>query len=236
MEGKNILLIVICVCAFLVIVFGIALVITLPKNGQNAKESSNYQSGASENDGTNATPKIEENQIADKSYGIGENKDVSAAASETPEPVLPVDKKDVTVKPENTNRESDKDVVMLKIPLTEKRPGSYVSNEKKSSKTASTTKPKTEPKVKKTKTIEYWIQAGSYKSKGSADAQNAKLTEHGFAGQITTKDISGKTFFRVKIGPYSNKAEAEKFLSWVKAIDGMEECYISQLRTPKSVN
>lgn len=73
----------------------------------------------------------------------------------------------------------------------------------------------------------YWIQTGSYKSKSKADDCNAVLMENGLAGRILTKQIKTETYFRVRIGPYTNKNEAEKFLSWVRKIDGMEESYVS---------
>jgi cell division protein FtsN len=73
----------------------------------------------------------------------------------------------------------------------------------------------------------YWIQTGSYKSKSKADSCNAVLIENGLSGRILTKQINDDTFFRVRIGPYANKNEAAKFLSWIRKIDGLEESYIS---------
>ena len=73
---------------------------------------------------------------------------------------------------------------------------------------------------------QYWIQTGSYKSKSKADSCNAVLIENGLAGHILTKQINDDTFFRVRIGPYTNKNEAEKFLSWIQKINGMEASYI----------
>ncbi len=73
----------------------------------------------------------------------------------------------------------------------------------------------------------YWIQTGSYKNKSKADECNAVLIENGLAGRILTKQIKTETYFRVRIGPYTNKNEANKFLSWVRKIDGMEESYVS---------
>ncbi len=73
----------------------------------------------------------------------------------------------------------------------------------------------------------YWIQTGSYKSKSKADSCNAVLIENGLAGRILTKQINSDTFFRVRIGPYANKNEAKKFLTWIQKIDGLEESYIS---------
>ncbi len=76
---------------------------------------------------------------------------------------------------------------------------------------------------------EYWIQAGAYKSRVSAEGLNRKLAEMGLAGTITTRDVSGETYFRVRIGPYRNASEAGKFLSTVKQVEGLESSYVSRI-------
>ena len=82
---------------------------------------------------------------------------------------------------------------------------------------------KTRPKTIK----EYWIQAGSYKSNSKAEELKSRLSLKGVASRVVTRDINGTTFFRVRIGPYANKSEAEKFLNWIKKINGLEKSYIS---------
>ena len=37
-------------------------------------------------------------------------------------------------------------------------------------------------------------------------------------------------FFRVRIGPYASRVEAEKFLAWVQRVDGLDGSYISEVR------
>ena len=86
----------------------------------------------------------------------------------------------------------------------------------------------------RTRVSEYWIQAGSYKSRTRAETLNTRLTGHGIAGTIQTRDIRGDLWFRVRVGPYANQAEAEKFLDSLKTIDGLEQSYISQVTRIKS--
>jgi cell division protein FtsN len=84
---------------------------------------------------------------------------------------------------------------------------------------------------------EYWIQAGSYQDRNKAELLNDTLTAKGLPGRIMTKDVNGETYFRVRIGPYSIKKEAEKFLTWIKALKGMENSYISEVAVKrKAVN
>lgn len=83
---------------------------------------------------------------------------------------------------------------------------------------------------------EYWIQAGSYTSKTRAENVKQELTGQGIASRITTKEVESDTFYRVRIGPYANKAEAEKFLGWLKSVQGFESSYVSQVYTTRRVN
>ena len=100
-----------------------------------------------------------------------------------------------------------------------------VKSEKSVSKTK--TRPRKTAKRVLTTVKEYWIQAGSYKSNTKAEELKARLVSQGVSSRILTRDIKGTTFFRVRIGPYANKPEAEKFLSWIKRIKGLKSSYIS---------
>jgi cell division protein FtsN len=111
-------------------------------------------------------------------------------------------------------------------PKTENKNTSYAP-------AASTTSSKTRTVLVK----EYWIQAGSYQDRSKAELLNDTLTAKGLPGRILTRDVNGETFFRVRIGPYSIKQEAEKFLTWIKALKGLENSYISEVAVKrKAVN
>ena len=92
------------------------------------------------------------------------------------------------------------------------------------------------PAPKKIDVLEYWIQAGSFSSRSRAESSSQSLSEKGFSNLITIKTVDSKDFFRVRMGPYLSKAEAEKFLQWVKEIDSYEKSYISQVYVQKTVN
>jgi cell division protein FtsN len=85
------------------------------------------------------------------------------------------------------------------------------------------------PQPREVTVTEYWIQAGSYTSPSRAQEIAAALEEQGLDSKITTRTLSGKTYYRVRIGPYMSKGEAEKFLEWVKAVKGFESSYISMV-------
>ncbi len=84
------------------------------------------------------------------------------------------------------------------------------------------------------KVDEYWIQAASFSSRGRADELKQGLSEKGVAALITVKDISGKSWYRVRIGPYSVKADADGWLGRLKAIPGCAEAYVSRMVATKT--
>lgn len=83
---------------------------------------------------------------------------------------------------------------------------------------------------------EYWIQTGSYKSQTRAEELSQTLTGKGLAGRVFSFAKANETFFRVRIGPYTNRQEAEKFLAIVRQIQGLEASYISLVPGTRSVN
>jgi cell division protein FtsN len=85
------------------------------------------------------------------------------------------------------------------------------------------------PQPREVSVTEYWIQAGSYTSPSRAQEVVGVLEQQGLVSKITTRTLSDKTYYRVRIGPYMNKGEAEKFLEWVKAVKGFESSYISMV-------
>jgi len=54
------------------------------------------------------------------------------------------------------------------------------------------------------------VQAGSYGSQANADKVAAQLKAHGFHAAVSRFSKSGKSFFRVRVGPYPDRAAAEK--------------------------
>jgi DedD protein len=90
-------------------------------------------------------------------------------------------------------------------------------------------KPAEKPAPKPVRVTEYWIQAGSFSSAARADEVARRLEERGLATRTSTRDLNGKTHFRVRVGPYASKAEAEKFLGWIRELKGFETSYISMV-------
>jgi cell division septation protein DedD len=90
-------------------------------------------------------------------------------------------------------------------------------------------------KAKSVSVTEYWIQAGSFSSASRAEEVSRRLEERGLATRTITRDLNGKTHFRVRVGPYASRAEADKFLGWIQELKGFETSYISMVASRRSM-
>ena len=88
------------------------------------------------------------------------------------------------------------------------------------------------PRKAVTKT-EYWIQAGSFSSLQKANDVKSHLGDLGTASTVSTTTVNGTNYYRVRLGPYGEKMEAAKFLDWIKAVDGFEGSYVSEVYVTK---
>ena len=57
--------------------------------------------------------------------------------------------------------------------------------------------------------FDYFVQAGAFRSTDEAEAQRAKLAMMGWQAKITEREQSGRTVYRVRVGPFSKKDDAE---------------------------
>lgn len=56
----------------------------------------------------------------------------------------------------------------------------------------------------------YFIQAGAFRTPEDAEQQRAKLSLLGFQARVTEREQSGRTVYRVRLGPFLKKDEADK--------------------------
>lgn len=66
----------------------------------------------------------------------------------------------------------------------------------------------------------FWVQAAAYTSKRNADEARSTLESNKIPSEVFTfTDSNGKTFYRVRVGPYVTKSEAEYWQSRIGMID-----------------
>jgi DedD protein len=75
---------------------------------------------------------------------------------------------------------------------------------------------------------DYWVQTGAFSVKVRAEGAKETLASKGISSIIENRDIDGKTWYRVRVGPYTSENEASYWLSLVKSIDGFADSQIRQ--------
>jgi cell division protein FtsN len=58
--------------------------------------------------------------------------------------------------------------------------------------------------------FDYVIQVGAYRTSNDADAQKAKLALMGLDAKVSEREQAGRTVYRVRLGPFPDKAAAER--------------------------
>lgn len=56
----------------------------------------------------------------------------------------------------------------------------------------------------------YFIQAGAYRTPEDAETQRAKLSLSGVEAKVTEREQAGRPIFRVRVGPFDKKEDADK--------------------------
>jgi DedD protein len=77
-------------------------------------------------------------------------------------------------------------------------------------------------------TNDYWVQTGAFSAQVRAEDAKETLASTGMTSIIENRQIDGKTWYRVRLGPYTSEKEASYWLALVKSIDGFGESQIRQ--------
>jgi cell division protein FtsN len=56
----------------------------------------------------------------------------------------------------------------------------------------------------------YFVQAGAFRTPEDAESQRAKLSLSGIEARVTEREQAGRAVFRVRVGPFDKKDEAER--------------------------
>ncbi len=95
-----------------------------------------------------------------------------------------------------------------------------------------TTKPATTQTTKPAATTSaakgsYWVQVGSFATMDAAEKTKKELSAKGYTSSIQSITANGKTYHRVKIGPYTSRADVDTLLPKIKALPGMGDSFIT---------
>lgn len=63
----------------------------------------------------------------------------------------------------------------------------------------------------------YFVQVGAFRSPEEANAQRARMAMAGFETQVSEREQAGRQVYRVRMGPYETRAEAESIEQQLRA-------------------
>ena len=93
--------------------------------------------------------------------------------------------------------------------------------------TTTQTAQQTKPAAATTAKGSYWVQVGSYATTDAAEKTKKDLAAKGYTSSIQSITANGKTYHRVKIGPYASRADVDTLLPKIKALPGMGDSFIT---------
>ena len=75
---------------------------------------------------------------------------------------------------------------------------------------------------------DFWVQTGSFSSIARAEGAKASLADRGITSIIENREVDGRPFFRVRVGPYTSQNEADYWLNLIQEISGFEDSQVLQ--------
>lgn len=84
---------------------------------------------------------------------------------------------------------------------------------------------------------QYWVQAASFISKANAEKARSALSQEKIPAELFTHaDTAGITYYRLRVGPYTTKSEAEYWNSLIKLIDNFAsaQSYVTNSTAPQA--
>lgn len=154
-------------------------------------------------------------EVADEPAVKAQNRAAEAAIRETNTVRRNVEVSDVLV--ENSYKDVSKATASSNVRKAERSSSANVSAPvKKAAPAAKKTEAKAPAKVERIPD-RFWVQAASYSAKKNADEARSVLEQKKIQCEVfTSTDAKGTLYYRVRVGPYTTRKEAEY---WKKKID-----------------
>lgn len=71
----------------------------------------------------------------------------------------------------------------------------------------------------------YFVQVGAYRAMEDAEGQRARLSLGGIEAKVSEREQSGRTVYRVRVGPFEKRTEADKAKERLESL-GMEAALV----------
>ena len=228
-EKKKLLLVAVSVGVFLLVTITVAIIVLTPKT-QEAQFSTSvpYSNGRVQvtqqddisSQTTPSQPAVINTEVDRKD---GDNLTISIPSPTTA--AVP----DIAQISDTRNNERPTTAV---VKVTEPAPAAKPATQTATTKTTTTAKSKPSAVTKPTtpvKTInDFWVQTGAFSAQVRAEDARETLASKGITSIVENREINGKIWYRVRLGPYTSEREANHWLEIVKLIDGFSDSQIRQ--------
>jgi DedD protein len=231
MEKKKLLLVAVSVGVFLVIVVGAAILVFSAK-GPEGRAENRYAPETS----TGTAETYSRSATTDPSSLLGAEE---LRGLQDPQAASPIQENIITLGTESPTDAKDKTVISVARPQTAAVPDAVseqpaIKPQPQSSQQAIQPVQRTPIPAKPAASVappkktynDFWVQAGSFSTRDRADNVKKTLDDKGMAAIITNQQINNQTFYRVRIGPYTSRNEADYWLAMIKSIDGFESSQV----------
>ena len=249
MEQQKALIIIISAALFIAAVLGVGLALFYPDAGGEARaaarefEPIEYARSPEESEPERAAEAEEESVIV---YGEDEETPDPEAEETQEERVIVLteegDEAVDTEEPEGQLQEGPSDesgltsrrarqspTVEPEPPSKQEKPEASPSRVVSANRSATSYQSAPEPEPQRIRVTEHWIQLISSPNRERVDLVRGQLREeYSLGARVTTREVDGATYYRLRVGPYDDRPEAEKFLDWIQEIEGFSEAYISE--------
>jgi DedD protein len=243
MEKKKLLLVAVSVGVVLLIIIGIPLMMIIPKQHYASSVDVNQDWLTSVEPSNVQKPQLSIEPVVEPQAFAG-NMQPNANASSQPEQsshitTLTIPRPETVAVPSTSAVQTQKPEAVKPAPAAKPAPTTKPAPPV-AAQPAPSTKPAPKPAAAKSPATatnakvlnNYWVQTGAFSTKIRAEGAKESLASKGITSVIDNRDIDGKTWYRVRVGPYTSETEANYWLALVKSIDGFGE---SQVRLSQAV-
>ena len=230
-EKKKLLLVAVSVGVFLLVTITVAIIILTPKTQETQFSTSvPYSSGrvqVTQQDDVpvQTTPPQPVVVSPDVDRKDGDNLTITVR---TPPAAAVPDVAQISETPKSNERPATVAVKPAE-PAPATKPAAKSTAKTDTSKTTTVAKPSAVAKPAAPKTInDFWVQTGAFSAQVRAEDARETLASKGITSIVENREINGKIWYRVRLGPYTSEREANHWLEIVKLIDGFSDSQIRQ--------
>jgi len=222
-EKKKLLLVAVSVGVFLLVTITVAIIVLTPK-AQEIQFSTAvpYSSGrvqvTQQDDISSQTAPSQPAVITDVDRKDGDNLTISIPSPTTA--AVP-DIAQISETPKSKDNSAAVKVREVE-PATAVKPAATKTTT--TSKSSAVTKPTTTTKA----INDFWVQTGAFSAQVRAEDARELLATKGITSIVENREINGKIWYRVRLGPYTSEREANHWLEIVKLIAGFSDSQIRQ--------